>query len=109
MINLDELAVQVGREAAAGNDHCYYDYIYAFGARAMLAKLRELGLVVEWRPLHEPPKSDETVLCANDEAADFIEVTYWNVDGWSCHDRRYARPFVAFTHFAKLPKGPGHD
>ena len=106
MTDLDELAVQVGRQIEVD----YEDWPIAtiLGARAMLAKLREMGLVVEWRPLREPI-GDETVLCANDEAPDFIEATFWNGDMWCCSDRECGRPFLAFTHFAKLPKGPGHD
>ena len=42
--NLDELAVQVGRDAVGYRDG-NMDYAAILGARAMLAKLRELGLV----------------------------------------------------------------
>ena len=43
--DLDALAVQVGREAVAYHDGVH-DACAILGARAMLAKLRELGLVV---------------------------------------------------------------
>lgn len=48
MTDLDELAVQVGREAQGfvTMPLGYADSLKVIGARAMLAKLRELGLVV---------------------------------------------------------------
>ena len=46
MTDLDELAVRVGREAVASHDWVS-DAVCILGARAMLAKLREMGLVVD--------------------------------------------------------------
>ena len=63
MTDLDALAVQVGREGVAYHDGVS-DAAAILGARAMLAKLREMGLVVE-HGTSAPPHNREPT------AADF--------------------------------------
>jgi len=121
MTDLDELAVQVGREEAAK----YADETSAIlGARAMLAKLREMGLVVEWRPIDDyaPVDMDLVLLGYLDKRGKFAaRSARYNPNIWegSKFTKDKMPAFVCTmdgnlvdqraTHYAKLPKGPGHD
>ena len=76
MTDLDELAVQVGREEAAK----YADETSAIlGARAMLAKLREMGLVVD--------TLSQGALDAINERRRQVEVEGYTPEHDDAHDR----------------------
>ena len=114
MTDLDALIEQVA--ASAFNYDHGPEMNALYGARAMLAKLRELGLVVEWRPIEEASREVDghfACPCAIGStklgSGSHVGPIVLQATGeWEFTELDYD-VFPSATHFAKLPKGPGHD